>query len=212
MDDLFPILDITCITEKYFSCEKWKYEEFKQDPDVKRLVDELSSGFGTWGFLYIKGHGIPQELIDNAFTGSKEFFLQPFDLKVKCKRGPGISLGYLPPQGEVFDDKKPTDLKESFDFLPRSQVNEALSENVSNLVPSLSELFERASDLMAKVLRLLAIALNMDMENFINLHKNVGDRDLNGTSMRMLYYPPVKSKPSANQERCGEHTDSEDWR
>jgi len=207
MEDLFPVLDITCITEKYFSCDKWKKEEFKNDPDVKRLVKELSNGFGTWGFLYIKGHGISEELICNAFTGSKEFFLKPSNIKMKCKRGPGISLGYLAPDGEVFDESKPNDIKECFDFLPESTVNKPLSESVTNLVPVLSELFERTSDLMAKVLRLLAIALDMDMEQFVNLHKNVGDRNLNGTSMRMLYYPAVDTAPSPDQQRCREHTD-----
>lgn len=207
MDDLFPILDITCITEKYFSCDTWRGEEFKNDPDVKRLVEELSNGFGTWGFLYIKGHGISQQLIDNSFTGSKEFFLQPNESKMKCKRGPGISLGYLPPKGEIFDENKPIDLKECFDFLPDAPVNESLSGCVHALVPELSQLFTLTSDLMLKVLRLLAIALDLDMENFVNLHKNVGDRSRNGTSMRMLYYPCVEDTPSPDQQRCGEHTD-----
>lgn len=207
MEDLFPILDITCITEKYFSCDTWREDEFKNDPEVKRLVKELADGFGTWGFLYIKGHGIPEKLIDNAFSGSKEFFLTADDQKLKCKRGPGISLGYLPASGEVFDENKPRDLKESFDFLPNSVVNTPLSECVSDLVPSMSNLFELTSDLMLKVLRLLAIALDVDMENFVNMHKNVGDRDRNGTSMRMLYYPAVKKAPADGQQRCGEHTD-----
>jgi len=206
-EELFPILDITCITEKYFSCETWKSEDFLNDPDVKRLVEELSTGFRTWGFLYITGHGIPQQLIDNSFKDSKEFFLQPHDTKMTCKRGPGISLGYLPPKGEIFDSHKPTDLKECFDFLPKAAVNEPLSKCVEDLVPELSELFELTSDLMLKVLRLLAIALDLDMEKFVNLHRSVGDRSQNGTSMRMLYYPCVKDTPDPDQQRCGEHTD-----
>jgi len=206
-EDLFPILDITCITQKYFSCETWRSEDFMNDPDVKRLVHELSVGFRTWGFLYIKGHGIPQQLIDNSFKDSKEFFLKPNDTKMKCKRGPGISLGYLPPQGEIFDETRPNDLKECFDFLPSSAVNEPLGECVEGLVPELSQLFEFTSDLMLKVLRLLAIALDLDMEKFVNLHRNVGDRSQNGTSMRMLYYPCVDATPSPQQQRCGEHTD-----
>ena len=45
------------------------------------------------------------------------------------------------------------------------------------------------------------------MEKFVDLHRNVGDRSQNGTSMRMLYYPCVDATPSPQQQRCGEHTD-----
>jgi len=209
-EELFPVLDISHITEKYFSCDTWREDEFKNDEDVRRLVRELSDGFGTWGFLYIKGHGIPQDLIDKAFTGSKEFFMQPSDKKEKCMRGAGISEGYLPPKGEIFDENKPTDLKECFDFAPNSSINKFFSQCVQSypqMVPDLTKLYELTSDLMLKVLRLLAIALDLDMENFVNLHKNVGDRQQNGTSMRMLYYPCVKTDPVPGQQRCGEHTD-----
>jgi len=198
-------LDISYISENYDNSDEWKSVEFTRDQQIHNLVEEISKNFGTWGFLYIKGHGIEKELINNAFTESKDFFTLPEEQKRKYNRGCNIDVGYVPPSGEEFDNMKPLDIKEAFDYVPQTELCKQLSNEIKTT--NLTKLFKECNKLIFKFLRLLALALDIDIEYFIKLHHGVGDRTTNGTSMRMLYYPCIPSKVEENQQRCSEHTD-----
>ncbi|XP_057301990.1 uncharacterized protein LOC130636329 [Hydractinia symbiolongicarpus] len=206
-NDIFPILDVSCLSDNYTAASDWEGAKLQHDVQVNNLVEELSNGFSDWGFLYVKGHGIPQNLIDGAFIMSEKFFRQEKETKINYKRGPGISEGYVPIKGEVFDEMKPEDIKEAFDFLPNSDVSKKLSQEMPEVVSELSELFKHCSTFLYKLLRLLAVALGIDTEYFVNLHTNVGNRSLNGTSLRTLFYPQINGSTEVNQRRCSEHTD-----
>ncbi|XP_057302036.1 uncharacterized protein LOC130636361 isoform X2 [Hydractinia symbiolongicarpus] len=206
-NDIFPILDVSCLSDNYTAASDWEGAKLQHDVQVNNLVEELSNGFSDWGFLYVKGHGIPQNLIDGTFKMSEKFFRMEKETKMSYKRGPGISEGYVPIKGEVFDEMKPEDIKEAFDFLPNSDVSKKLSQEMPEVVTELSELFEHCSTLLYKLLRLLAVALGIDTETFVNLHTNIGNRSLNGTSLRTLFYPHINRPTAENQRRCGEHTD-----
>lgn len=57
------------------------------------------------------------------------------------------------------------------------------------------------------MLRLMAQSLNLDPDVFLKAHHFIGT-DENGTTLRSLYYPPVKSETAKEgQLRCGEHSD-----
>jgi len=207
--ELFPVVDISYIIERYQSVDGWRDKDFQQDAAVRDLVDQICTGFTRWGFLYITGHGIPESDIQNAFNGALEFFNSEDKSKKEVRRGGGIALGYVPHDSEVFDKNRPNDIKEALDFLPDSQLSEKMEHFASKTVSSSKKLFLECHQLVQKFLRLLAMALDLDVEHYISLHKNIGDHKQNGTTMRLLYYPQIKSRLDVQegQLRCGEHTD-----
>ncbi|MED6246592.1 hypothetical protein ATANTOWER_020383 [Ataeniobius toweri] len=67
--------------------------------------------------------------------------------------------------------------------------------------------FQRCKDLSLRVLRVIAQSLALDPDVFLHAHRFIGT-DENGTTLRSLYYPPVKSEMAKEgQLRCGEHSD-----
>lgn len=205
MDDTVPVLDISYISQKYNNSNEWRLSDFMNDPAIKSLVNELTSSFGTWGFLYIKGHGIPENLISQSFHESELFFKLPQDSKQKYRRPQDVGYGYVAPDAEVFDKIKPNDLKEAFDLIPNCQVIESLSNEVP--IDGVTRLFHCCTDLVLKLLRLLALALGIEIDHFVKLHSDIGHHGKNGTSIRILHYPPVQCEVKEKQQRCGEHTD-----
>ena len=206
-EKLFPVVDISYLV-KHFGGDssQWKQsDDFKQDKQIHKLANELRAGFETWGFLYIKGHNIPENLVENAFNHSLSFFQKPLCDKSLYLRGKGINEGWLGPENEVFDlSTKSRDMKEAFDFRPNTDIAKRLSKQMPDLVDGVAELFEYCTELALKFLRLLAVALEIDTENYAEMHSMMGDRKLNGTAFRTLYYPEVKDDENDSTGNCQE--------
>ncbi|KAK1785059.1 hypothetical protein P4O66_018486, partial [Electrophorus voltai] len=67
--------------------------------------------------------------------------------------------------------------------------------------------FLRCKELTLRVLRVMALSLGLESSVFLKAHKCIGS-DTNGTTLRSLHYPPVKSEHvKVGQIRCGEHSD-----
>ena len=169
-------------------------------------------------------------MIQSAFTQSASFFRKTPRDKFSYARGCGIDEGWLGPENEVFKNnksdsnivnKEPStkrDMKEAFDFRPDTELVDRLSEEMPDFVGSATELFEHCRELALKFLRLLAIALDIDTEEYATMHSAMGQRAQNGTSLRTLFYPQVQqndpntdgiTKKAAEDERrrISEHTD-----
>src|ERR1043165_1339483 len=51
------------------------------DTQKHKFVEELGRAFENVGFVSVKGHGVPQELIDAYYDAVKKFFSLPSDVK-----------------------------------------------------------------------------------------------------------------------------------
>ncbi|KAA0714876.1 hypothetical protein E1301_Tti010284 [Triplophysa tibetana] len=81
------------------------------------------------------------------------------------------------------------------------------SEGVEDFRDGMVSFFNRCKDLSLRVLRVMSIGLGLEPKVFLEAHKHIGS-DKNDTTLRTLYYPPLKSDVSKpNQLRCGEHSD-----
>ncbi|KTG37364.1 hypothetical protein cypCar_00002093 [Cyprinus carpio] len=81
------------------------------------------------------------------------------------------------------------------------------SEGVDDFRDVHVSFYLRCKELSLRVLRVMALGLNLEAEVFLSAHKHIGS-DVNGTTLRTLYYPPVNSTcVKENQLRCGEHSD-----
>jgi len=81
------------------------------DPDS--IATALHAASKNTGFIYIKGHGIPEQCIDAARNSALEFFLG----NTEDKSGVSVSSrhrGWLDAGGAKMQDKAKPDLKESF--------------------------------------------------------------------------------------------------
>lgn len=61
----------------------------------ERLGEQLCAALESIGFYFIRGHGIPQSLIDAAFAETARFHAQPLDRKLRLQRNRD-NVGYLP--------------------------------------------------------------------------------------------------------------------
>src|SRR6478672_10046690 len=85
-------------------------------PQAERvLAAELRQAAIDVGFFYIVGHGVPQTIVDDAFTIAGKFFAWPLARK-QAIAVDERHRGFLSVGGAKMSDKAKPDLKESFLF------------------------------------------------------------------------------------------------
>ncbi|KAJ8249136.1 hypothetical protein GJAV_G00231550 [Gymnothorax javanicus] len=179
------------------------------DEGLRALSAELKSAFTEVGFAYLKNTGISQQEIDAIMDISKKFFLLPEEEKLSLLRGTShANHGYVRSGTERLNACRPCDLKESFNITPWTSSAKWPSEE---LLPGFQEMqmgfFQRCKELSLHVLRVLGLSLGLDSDVFLCKHTRIG-ADQNGTTLRILNYPPVKAESVEDgQVRCGEHSD-----
>jgi len=186
--------------------------------DYQQVAASLAQALSTWGFAYLTHHGIRQNTINACFKQSKNFFKLPQQVKDKFKRGIESVHGYSQKGREILE-KNVVEAKESFDVLCTS--NDLPENHVPRLRSDLDDLAQEAGSLAKRLLRCLALDLQIDSEQFLGEHSGMltGDGN-NGSSLRLLHYPPTDEHQhySADEQnevgqnrqkitRCGKHTD-----
>ncbi|WP_240098835.1 isopenicillin N synthase family dioxygenase [Thermomonas flagellata] len=179
------------------------------DTDREAFVAELGNAYREWGFAGIRGHGIPQEVIDGAYDAFVAFFALPEETKKQYHvPGGGGARGYTPFGVETAKGSKHFDLKE-FWHVGREVRDEKYAEVMPpNLWPAeVPEFRERALALYAaldalgaRVLAALALNLGLPEDYF-------ADKTDNGNSiLRPIHYPPITADEIPNV-RAGAHED-----
>lgn len=74
--------------------------------DLSKCGQDLFDAFSKLGFVYIRDHGIDDDVISGAFETSKEFFLLPSEEKFRTKKATGPDQGYVQRGQEIFDASK----------------------------------------------------------------------------------------------------------
>ncbi len=182
----------------------------RYDSDRAAFVAELGAAYREWGFAGIRGHGIPQALIDNAYDAFVRFFALPADVKMKYHlKGLGGARGYTPFGIETAKDSRYPDLKEFWHIgreLPSdSKFADIMPPNlwpaeISGFHESGYALYEALDALGTRVLR--ALALHIDLpEHFFDNKTNVGN-----SILRPIHYPPITA-PDVPNVRAGAHED-----
>ena len=62
---------------------------------LERVAAQVREASERVGFFYVKGHGVPQSVIDGAFAASREFHALPLEDKLALKLNQN-NIGYLP--------------------------------------------------------------------------------------------------------------------
>ncbi|CAL8082812.1 unnamed protein product [Orchesella dallaii] len=205
-----PIVDLSQLKD---------VENVAEDPEWKSIANNVRQGLGSVGFLYLINHGIPEETVSKVFAQSHEFFSLPTSIKQKYLKNTSSEseifnlenyFGYQPPGGEKLHPDANFELKETFDWL--YGVGVYPSEELPDFESSIEQFDAQCKNLLKKLLRLLAIGLNLDdVDYFVKTCRHFEDpENYNGIyNVRLILYPPIaegKSLP-AGAVRCGEHSD-----
>ncbi|MEO1513699.1 MAG: 2-oxoglutarate and iron-dependent oxygenase domain-containing protein [Bacteroidota bacterium] len=165
------------------------------------FVQQLGDAFHEIGFVGVRNHGIPKDLIEGFYGAAKSFFALEEPIKRKYEiAGLAGQRGYTSFGKEHAKQSKVADLKEFFQIGQTVEDGDAIKseypDNVSvNETPAFSEhgrelykAFEKAG---AELLRAIAIHLELEEDYFESkIH--------NGNSiLRAIHYPPIQSEPKS---------------
>jgi isopenicillin N synthase-like dioxygenase len=187
-----------------------RFSESASQADRTAFVAELGAAYREWGFAGIRGHGIAQSLIDDAYAVFAEFFALPESTKRKYHvAGGGGARGYTPFGVETAKGATYSDLKEFWHIgreIPRdSKYAEVMQPNLwPEEVPRFREvgynLYQALDQLGTQVLGALALDIGLPEDYFV-------DKTDNGNSiLRPIHYPPITT-PDIPNVRAGAHED-----
>uniref|UniRef100_A0A6U5LQR2 Fe2OG dioxygenase domain-containing protein n=1 Tax=Corethron hystrix TaxID=216773 RepID=A0A6U5LQR2_9STRA len=172
------------------------------------------------GFFYLSGHSIPQSLVDAVLSLSADLFALEVSAKTRLS-DPIMSRGYTAMGEETLDPtvQKFGDTKEGYYIaadVPRDSEHYDPSRLIGpNIWPddetgladpmtwkqTMEKYFSAMNDLGLKVVRLIALSLNLPEDHF----DAVFTRPM--AALRLLHYAPVQSNPNEGVFGCGAHSD-----
>src|SRR5450432_1297090 len=187
-------------------------DEFvKGNPEQKSaFVQELGRAYEDVGFVAVKNHGIPAELIADLYKYVQQFFSLPSDKKKKFEI-PSLAgqRGYTSFGKEHAKGSDAPDLKEFFQYgqvVPQDhRLKSEYPDNVKvDDIPGFNETLFRAYRAFEKSGKSLlqAIALYLDLkENYFDDFVDEGN-----SIVRAIHYPPITSEPKS-AIRAEQHED-----
>ena len=179
------------------------------------VISQWRNALDSIGFVTIRGHGIPETLMDDIHRHACAFFEQPLERKLQYviddaeHRG---AVGYMPPLaesvGRTTDASSAPDIVESLSF---SDVATAAGVGGSaaamcpdlpvDLQASVEAFANAAYALGLRLMRLSAEALGLSANYFDSLYSPMQHK------LRLAYYPEQISDPVPGQLRNAAHTD-----
>lgn len=196
-EKVIPVVDLSQFTE---GTEEQRTE----------FVRQLGEAFHDIGFVGVKNHGIPKQLIDDFYKYSKEFFALTKETKLKYEI-PGLAgqRGYTSFGKEQAKGAKVADLKEFFQIGQEvaeghplkteypDNVNVTEAPEFTQLGKDLYKSFEKAG---GQLLKAIAIHLELGEDYF---ERRITD----GLSiLRAIHYPPITEEPKS-AVRAEQHED-----
>jgi isopenicillin N synthase-like dioxygenase len=181
------------------------------DPQLKQaFVNQLGKAYEEVGFVAVKNHGIPDELIADLYKYVQQFFSLPGEEKRKYEI-PGLAgqRGYTSFGKEHAKGSDAPDLKEFFQFGQVVEDNDPIkSEYPDNVqvgdVPAFNTTFTKAYRAFEKSGRALLQAIAL----YLGLDEHYFDQYIhNGNSiLRAIHYPPIMQEPKS-AIRAEQHED-----
>ncbi len=173
------------------------------------FVQELGKAYEDVGFVAVKNHGVPDELISDLYKYVQEFFSLPSDQKRKYEI-PELAgqRGYTSFGKEHAKGSDAPDLKEFFQYgqVPRDNFKEEeYPPNVTvNQIAKFNPTFDKAYRAFEKsgtaLLQAIALYLGLD-EHYFDEYVHNGN-----SILRSIHYPPITSEPKS-AIRAEQHED-----
>ncbi len=183
--------------------------------EIAQVVDHICKEIG---FLKITNHGIPKNIINEAWNAAQNFFDLTNEEKNKYRPTSSSSpRGYFPVQSETLTKSRgvitPPDLKEAFSCGPLSITQKKSNElnffygkniwpiNPVNFKNAWKNYYHAMEKLSLEIMNLFAHALGLK-EDYFNKYYT-----LHTSALRALNYPSTQHTLLPKQQRAGAHTD-----
>jgi isopenicillin N synthase-like dioxygenase len=175
-----------------------------------QFVNNLGDAYENIGFVAIRNHGIPAQVLTNLYREVKNFFDLPEDVKMKYDDSEGGGQrGYTGFGKEHAKNRNAGDLKEFWHF---GQYTENAPVDVptypnNKMVSELPEfnlageaIYTALEDTGIHMLRAIALHLGLE-ESYFDEKVKFGN-----SILRAIHYPPITGDPK-DAIRAGEHED-----
>jgi len=167
------------------------------------LAVEVDRACRHSGFMKIRNLGIADELIDQMFALSEQFFSADVATKVKSAyRSAAENFGYQGVGLEHLDPTRPADIKETFtmrDLRRHDPADERWPD--SHFRQIATDFYQACLQGAYRIQRVFAQALSQPEDFFVQYHQG------ENVSLRLLYYPAEGAAALPGQLGAGAHTD-----
>lgn len=176
----------------------------------KNFVNSLGKAYEDVGFVAVKNHGIPDELIADLYKYVQQFFSLPGGEKKKYEV-PGLAgqRGYTSFGKEHAKGSDAPDLKEFFQFgqivedgdpIKSEYPDNVTVQEVPEFTPTFAKAYKAFEASGTSLLQAIAIYLELD-EHFFDAHVHNGN-----SILRAIHYPPITHEPKS-AIRAEQHED-----
>jgi isopenicillin N synthase-like dioxygenase len=174
------------------------------------FVNEIGKAYEEVGFVAVKNHGVPDELIADLYQYVQQFFSLPLDKK-KIYEIPEMAgqRGYTSFGKEHAKGSEAPDLKEFFQYGQETRGEEYVPEfypdnvkvaEIDSFNPTFQKAYRSFEESGKKLLQAIALYLGLDefyFDEWVN----------NGNSiLRAIHYPPITHEPKS-AIRAEQHED-----
>ena len=184
------------------------------DPDKKSaFIKRLGEAYETVGFVAVKNHTIPDELIKQLYDNVQRFFSLPLEKKQKYEiKGLAGQRGYTSFGKEHAKGSDAPDLKEFFQYgqtIEEKDKSEVLQKEypdnvqvaeVPDLNQTLYKAYRHFEQSGAALLKAIALYLGLKEDYFDAYLKN------GNSILRCIHYPPIINEPKS-AIRAEQHED-----
>ena len=181
------------------------------DPHRKQsFVQQLGKAYEDVGFVAVKNHGIPDDLIGDLYKYVQRFFSLPSDTKKKYEV-PGLAgqRGYTSFGKEHAKGSDAPDLKEFFQYGQKVDDNDPIKreypdnvqvDDLQEFNPTFQKAYRAFEKSGKALLQAIALYLGLD-EHYFDEHIHNGN-----SILRAIHYPPITSEPKS-AIRAEQHED-----
>lgn len=173
------------------------------------FVEELGNAYEEIGFVAVKNHGVPDELISDLYKAVQAFFSLPLDRKriYEITELAG-QRGYTSFGKEHAKGSETADLKEFFQYGQTPRDNYKDEEYPENVIVHEIKDFNKTFDTAYRAFEKSGTSLLQAIALYLNLDEFYFDTFIfNGNSiLRAIHYPPITNEPKSAM-RAEQHED-----
>lgn len=176
----------------------------------KQFVNQLGKAYEEVGFVAVKNHGIPADLISSLYKNVQQFFALPTDKKLRYeKKELAGQRGYTSFGREHAKGFDAPDLKEFFQYGQTVEDKDPIKseypdnvkvDEVPDFTPTLYKAYRNFEKSGKALLQAIAIYLGLD-EHYFDEYVHNGN-----SILRAIHYPPITSEPKS-AIRAEQHED-----
>ena len=185
--------------------------EFLSSDPIRKdaFVQELGKAYEEVGFVAVKNHGVPDELISDLYRYVQEFFSLPLDQK-RTFEIPALAgqRGYTSFGKEHAKGSEAPDLKEFFQYGQTPRDNFKAEEYPPNVLVKQINGFDETFADAYRAFEKSGTALLQAIALYLGLDEHYFDKYVyNGNSiLRAIHYPPITTEPES-AIRAEQHED-----